>query len=429
MLYKDNNELLQEIAAGEDTLLEFKEVVFKGNQVRFANAEGRAPKVIAEVFVAMANTEGGVVVFGVNKYGSVIGIDPAKRDKLEQFVVQCALDNCVPEIEPTLDWAFLPDNDGVARLCLKFYVPQSRFYVHQTTDGRFLKRVGSHRSLIPAEQLGCLLASKQLLVPYDERPAYGASLDVINRNRFDAYYRSRFSMPLSESGLPYERLLGNLKLAVQIEDKPWQPTNLGLLMFADRPHEHLAGAYVDIAVYDHETADGNTEDTKRIRGPVTDQIEGVLTYLRTSPHIATFSRKDGLGRTDRPAYSEFALQESIVNALAHRDYELTGSQVIVTLFPDRIEIRSPGALHNTLTPENLYAGCQPVRRNQLLAGFFRDYVSHVTGRSYMEARGEGFLTLVRTSLELSGRRPELEVVGKSVRLTLFAGQASAGIEV
>jgi predicted HTH transcriptional regulator len=145
--------------------------------------------------------------------------------------------------------------------------------------------------------------------------------------------------------------------------------------------------------------------------------------------VATVSQKDGLGRSDRPVYSEFALQEAIVNALAHRDYELAGSQVIVTLFPDRIEIRSPGALHNTLTPENLYAGCQPVRRNQLLAGFFRDYVSPVTGRSYMEARGEGFLTLVRTSLELSGRRPELEVVGKAVRLTLFAGQASTSIEV
>jgi ATP-dependent DNA helicase RecG len=35
-------------------------------------------------------------------------------------------------------------------------------------------------------------------------------------------------------------------------------------------------------------------------------------------------------------------------------------------------IRNPGGLHNTLTEENLYAGCQPVRRNQILAGFLRD---------------------------------------------------------
>jgi ATP-dependent DNA helicase RecG len=86
-------------------------------------------------------------------------------------------------------------------------------------------------------------------------------------------------------------------------------------------------------------------------------------------------------------------------------------------------IRNPGGLHNTLTEENLYAGCQPVRRNQILAGFLRDYESPATGRRYMETRGEGFLTLVRTSTELSGRRPELVNMGGAVKLTLFAAHA------
>lgn len=421
MIYDDKQELLEEIAAGEDTLLEFKEVVFKGDQVRFASEEGRAPKVIAEVFASMANTEGGLVVFGVNKHGDVVGIDAAKRDKLEQFVVRCALDHCVPAIEPVLDWVYLPaTNDATARLCLKVYLPRARFYVHQTSDGRFLKRVGSHRRPIPPEQLGRLLASKQLSLPFEERPVFAAPLDAINRNRFDDYHRARFDKPLSESGLPYERVLGNLKLAVQQEDRPWQPSTVGLLLFSDHPEMHLPGAYVDIAVYDQAVADGNTVDSKRITGPLTDQIEGVLSYLRTSPLIATVSRKDGLGRRERPAYSEFALQEAIVNALAHRDYEVSGSQVIVTVFPDRIEIRNPGGLHNTLTEENLYAGCQPVRRNQIVAGFLRDYESPATGRRYMETRGEGFLTLVRTSLELSGQRPELTNTGNAVKLTMFA---------
>jgi predicted HTH transcriptional regulator len=200
---------------------------------------------------------------------------------------------------------------------------------------------------------------------------------------------------------------------------------VGLLIFSDRPDDHLPGAYVDLAVYDHDFADGNTRDTKRITGPISEQIDAVLTYLRTSPMIATVSSKDGLGRIDRPAYSEFALQEAIVNALAHRDYEVAGSQVIITLFLERIEIRNPGGLHNTLTEENLYAGCQPVRRNQILAGFLRDFPSPATGRTYMETRGEGFLKLVKVSTELSGRRPELVNMGGAVRLTLFAAHPDA----
>jgi len=75
VIYDDKAELLAEIAAGEDTLLELKEVVFKGDQVRFAGEAGRAPKVIAEVFVSMANTEGGLVVFGVSDDASIPGIE------------------------------------------------------------------------------------------------------------------------------------------------------------------------------------------------------------------------------------------------------------------------------------------------------------------------------------------------------------------
>jgi predicted HTH transcriptional regulator len=252
MLYDDKSELLQEIAAGEDTLLEFKEVVFKGNQVRFAAEEGRATKVIAEVFVSMANTEGGLVVFGVNKYRDIIGISEPKRDLLEQFVVQCALDQCVPQIDPSLDWVYLPGTTGASHLCLKVYIPRARFYVHQTSDGRFLKRVGSHRIPIPAEQLGRLLASKQLMLPFEERPAFGAGLEAIDRDRFETYHRGRFGKPLSESGLSYERVLANLKLAILEEENPWRPTNVGLLIFSDRPDNHLPGAYVDLAVYDHD---------------------------------------------------------------------------------------------------------------------------------------------------------------------------------
>jgi ATP-dependent DNA helicase RecG len=203
MLYDDKSELLEEIAAGEDTLLEFKEVIFKGDQVRFASEEGRAPKVIAEVFVSMANTEGGLVVFGVNKHGDIIGIDGTKRDKLEQFVVQCALDHCVPQIEPSLDWIYLSGAGGTSRLCLNVYIPRARFYVHQTSDGRFLKRVGTHRAPIPAEQLGRLLASKQLMLPFEERPAFGTGLEGINRSRFESYHRMRFSRSLAESGLSF----------------------------------------------------------------------------------------------------------------------------------------------------------------------------------------------------------------------------------
>lgn len=418
-MYDEVEKLLLEIAAGEDSYLELKEIVFRGDQVRFGNEEGKAPNRLAEVFCSLANSEGGVVVFGVRDDGAIVGVEPAKRNLLEQFVVNVALNNCKPLLEPALNWMNLPDEAGMLRLCLKADIPRSRFYVHQTIDGRFLKRIGSHVHPIPAEQLGRLFSARNLTMPFEERPALGATIEMIDRSRFESYYRSRFERSTSAEQLTFNQLLVNLKLAIDIDGKT-VPTNLGILLFTEHPEKILDGAVIDIAAYRHSMADGNTADTKRITGPLPEQIQHVLHYFQTSPLIATLSKKESLGRRNLPSYADTALQEAVVNAVVHREYELTGSQIIVRLFPDRIEIQSPGGLHNTLTEENLYAGCQPVRRNQLIAGFMRDFESPITGTTFMEARGEGFLNLVRDSVKLSGKRPEIKRIGEAVKLTIFA---------
>ncbi|MDQ1351235.1 MAG: hypothetical protein QG657_1537 [Acidobacteriota bacterium] len=418
-MYDDIDELMREITALEDSYLELKEIVFRGEQVRFGNEEGKAPNRLAEEFCAFANSEGGVLVLGVRDDGVIVGIDPAKRNILEQFVVNVALNNCKPLLEPTLNWMSLPDETGTPRLCLKVDIPRSRFYVHQTLDGRFLKRIGSHVHPIPAEQLGRLFSAKNLTMPFEERPAPGAPMEMIDLSRFEAYYRRRFGRSTSSEQLTFNQLLVNLKLAIDTEGKT-VPTNLGILLFTERPEKILDGAVIDIAAYRHPVADGNTTDSKRITGPLPEQILQVLQYFQTSPLIATLAKKESLGRRNLPSYVDTALQEAVVNAVVHRDYELTGSQIIIRLFPDRIEIQNPGGLHNTLTEENLYAGCQPVRRNQQLAGFMRDFESPITGTTFMEARGEGFLNLVRDSSVLSGKRPEIKRIGEAVKLTIFA---------
>jgi len=420
-MYDEVTTLLAEIAAGEDTYLELKEAIFMGNQIRIGDA-GRAAPEIAEVFCSMTNTEGGVVVFGVRKDGFIVGLPQDKKYLLEQFIVNVALNNCKPQMAPVLNWIQLPDSEGSLKLCLKIGIPKSRFYLHQTTDGRFLKRVGSHCHPIPAEQLGRLLADRNLIIPFEARPAPGANLSMIDSSRIEAYYQRRFKRSFESDGLSYERLLVNLKLAIEVEDKII-PSNLGTLLFSERPEKVLNGAIIDIAAYRHETADGETADTKRVAGTLPEQIVQVLRYFQTSPLMATVSKKEAMGRLDLPAYVDTALQEAVVNAVVHRDYEVTGSQIIIRIFPDRVEIQNPGGLHNTLTEEALYTGCQPVRRNQHLAGFMRDFPSPITGASFMEARGECFLNLVRDSTALSKKRPEIKRIGQAVKLTIFSRSA------
>ena len=410
--------LLSSIRAGEDTELELKEVVFRGDRVAFGSDAGRASSKLAEVFVSMANTRGGTLVMGVRDSDrAVVGVNPQKRDLLEQFVVNVATTNCNPMIVPGLDWEYLPGEDDEPRLCLVIDVPASRFDVHQTADGWSPQRIGSHPRLTPAGRPARQLTGRRLASSVEERPVIGSSLDALDPILLKKYFRSRFKdwSPPED----WQSTLVAHKLAA-VTESGVAPTYLGVLLFAEQPEQHVRGAYIDVASYKQDMLDGAAVDRQQITGPLPSQIAQALTYLQVSPLNPTASRKDGGGRHDYPSYVDRSLQEAIVNAVVHRDYEVQGSQIIIRLFPDRIEFQNPGALYNTLTVENLYAGCQPVRRNQLLAGFLRAYKSAVTGGSFLEAMGEGFLNLVRDSQRLSGRRPELTQIGQATKLTIYA---------
>ena len=409
--------LMASIRAGEDTTLELKEVTFRGRGMLLGDDETRPVARLAEMFSSMANTEGGTVVLGVRDDGVPTGIESDKRDLVEQLVINAATENCQPMIVPRLDWEFLPREDGDSRLCLIIGIPASAYEVHQTADGRYLQRIGSHRRPIPGPQLARLLSSRRLAEPVEERPIIDAAVEDLDELRLRRHFLRRF--PDWTPPDNWRETLTAHKLAVDVENRVL-PTCVGILLFAEQPERFLPGAYVDLVLYRHDEADGNAADRKRFFGPVPEQIEQAVSWLRASPLNPVGSVKDGDGRHDFPAYDDRALQEAVVNALVHRDYEVRGSQVIINMFPDRIVFQNPGSLYNHLSPEMLYAGCQPVRRNQILAGFLRHYVSPVTGGAYMEAIGEGFLNLVRASERLSGRRPLLEDIGTGMRLTIYA---------
>ena len=409
--------LMASTRAGEDTTLELKEVAFRGRRMLLGDDGTRPAARLAEVFASMANTEGGTVVLSVRDDGVPTGIESDKRDVVEQLVINAATENCRPMIVPRLDWEFLPREDGDFRLCLIIGIPASAYEVHQTADGRYLQRIGSHRRPIPEPQLARLLSSRRLAVPVEERPIMDAVVEDLDELRVRRHFLRRF--PDWTPPDNWRETLTAHKLAVEVENRVL-PTCVGILLFAEQPERFLPGAYVDLVLYRHDEADGNAADRKRFFGPVPEQIEQAVSWLRASPLNPVGSVKDGGGRHDFPAYDDRALQEAVVNALVHRDYEVRGSQVIINMFPDRIVFRNPGSLYNHLSPEMLYAGCQPVRRNQILAGFLRHYVSPVTGGAYMEAIGEGFLNLVRASERLSGRRPLLEDIGTGMRLTIYA---------
>jgi ATP-dependent DNA helicase RecG len=103
-------------------------------------------------------------------------------------------------------------------------------------------------------------------------------------------------------------------------------------------------------------------------------------------------------RQDLYDYPPIAIREAIVNAVTHRDYLYDGSHIYIHMYPDHIDIESPGGLYSGLTVEDL--GRRSVRRNRLIADLLHR-------ARYIERVGSGF-DRMKESLR-KNKNPEFEV--------------------
>lgn len=130
-------------------------------------------------------------------------------------------------------------------------------------------------------------------------------------------------------------------------------------------------------------------------------------------------------RSDRPQFSERAVFEALVNAVAHRDYSMAGTRVRLHLFSDRLELYVPGGLANTLTPDAMHL--RQASRNELIVSLLaRCPAPTGLGRTrLMDRRGDGVPIILRECEQLSGRPPEYGLIGENeseLRLVMWAAQ-------
>lgn len=409
--YYDPDELLALLRAGEGTALELREAADPGGVVEASGEQRRADTDLAEVFVSMANTNGGLVVFGVRRPdGKVVGIEPQRRDAAERFALHVASARCEPTILAEPDWVVLPDEEGIGRACLVVRIRPSFHHYHRTSEGRCLRRSGTRRLFAHPELMDRRLTRQRPPTPVEDRPALRSRLPDLDRPLLAAYFRRRFPDWSPPEG--WAPLLRNHHFAVETP-LGVIPTFLGVLMFSERPDDYLPGAFIEMEFHGAKAPEAESPTVERIIGPLPRQIEQAVSSLEDSPLTCTVSpTEDGAG----PGYSIGALREAVANAVVHRDYA-DPSPVVVRVFPDRIEFENPGTLCNA-EPSSLYAGAPPRRRNQMLAGVLGYCDSRYPGGRLTKLPGVGFSTLIRESERLSGRRPDLETIGRTTRLAL-----------
>ena len=395
----------RQLRLGEDSRWEFKRVGFAGNRPKSPRRDDWADEI-----AAFANTDGGVVLCGVADDGTPQGMSRKQVDALDSLLVEICTDSIKP---PVRIRSRREELSGGERILL-LEVPRSDSQ-HDSPGGSYVRVGGSKRPMSPDERLR--LAQRRGQARYrrfDEQAVPDTGFGTLDETLWK---------PLLSAGdaANPEAALQKLALLAPDENDIVRATVSGLLLCTRNPEQWLRNASIVATRYRGRDRASGQVDAQEITGPLNRQIADAVAFAVRNMQVS--ARKEP-ARVDMPQYSEKALFEAVVNAVAHRDYSMRGARIRLSMFEDRLEIQSPGALPNNLTVDSMEV--RQSTRNQTLASMLgRMSASGVRGSEdrqyFMERRGDGVPIILRETRERCGRAPEYSVIdGSELRLVIPA---------
>jgi len=387
----DWSDVLERVDRGEDEHTEFKRGL--GDL-----------KPVGRGIAAFANTDGGLLVLGVDDTRAIVGVKE-DADKVSERLTNFLQTGLSAPVQARAGREQHP-NGWVHWI----EIPRQRGFEPLRHDGRvFVRRGRANVEPSPAE-----LQDLYNLFGYivtEERAIGAAGVDSIDVQVFRAYLE-RLGLDLTTEPQPdIESDLKNRGVVASIGGE-LRATLYGVLAFGKMPQSYpqTSSFWVECVAYGGVDRADEVLQVAEGKGRIDEQVQRAVGWVKG---LGRKERYRGLYREDVPLVPEKVVREGLVNAVVHRDYAITGSKVLLEVFDDRVVITSPGRLPNTVTPESVRAGGHPRSRNELLANYM------LTMRM-MEGRGRGWPVMRRAMLEHNGTEPEIQEdpVARFVRVTL-----------
>lgn len=413
--------LTRRIRLGEDSTLEFKTVLFSGRQVDKPDRRS-----LADELAAFANSRGGTVILGVDdKTHHVQGIPLDCLDSVETWVREICNDLVIPSLDADILKIELENPQGRLVPVLRVDVERSLF-VHKSPGGYF-RRIGSSKREMHPEALARIFQerSQTRVIRFDESVVPSTAPSDLHYSLTQRFLRGDDDEPASHPREDAVRTSDDTlrKICIVTDDVDGTPrlTLAGVLLCTSNPQRWLPHAYIQAVSYAGERTDTDYQtDARDIGGPLDQQVADAIHFVRRNMFVRATKR---IARSERPQFSERAAFEAIVNAVAHRDYSVSGSRVRLHMFDDRLELHVPGALSNTLTTGNLHL--RQSNRNELIVSLLaRCPAPFGLGRTrMMDTRGDGVPIIRKECKALSGRLPEYSLIDDSeLRLVIWAAK-------
>lgn len=244
--------------------------------------------------------------------------------------------------------------------------------------------------------------------PFDTSACDGATLANLSRKRIDWFLetaRRERGFPL-KSNTETKTLLTHLNLLDN-----GKPTNAAVLLFGSNPQRFHRTAETK-CVHCHGTEYRRPFGSQQIySGDLFEQANEAYDFVLAKINRAVGTRAESITAPATYELPPDAINEAIVNAIAHRDYNSNAS-VEIRLFADRLEVWNPGTLPGTLTLANLREAHPSVPNNPLIAESL--YLTR-----YIEKAGSGTQRMIELCREANLPEPDFELRAGSFVITLW----------
>jgi ATP-dependent DNA helicase RecG len=359
------------------------------------------PDALAAAAVALANTDGGAVVFGLDDAGTYAGpIDGAEIER----ALRLAADRCDPVIafgrpEPLVT----PYGPAIA-----VRVPRST-HVHALHDGQVLVRSAFGNRVLGGDEIRALL-TQRTNGDFDAEIVPGARISDL-----DPELLAEFVMARAWRVGRYRGEIPLIEIGAVTPD--YYVTVAGMLLFGRDPQRWLPHSRVHFARFVGQKAPGENGTApafeRGLGGAAVRLIEGLWDLVREQ------MRSHAPAEAPRAAdYPTDAVREVLVNAICHRDYRLRGDSILVRMFANRLEIVSPGGLPGFMTTAEHLVTHRYCRNPLLSRGLWQ--------WGYGAGTGQGLRRLFDRMSEYSHRPVEIDVQPYRVTVRLYNACETCG---
>lgn len=292
---------------------------------------------------ANANVEGGLLVLGIASDGSVKGVNHLTESQcnsvadidsyLNNQTTEVKLHDCIDEI-------------GDANRILLLFAHYTDRAICETPGRNPEAWVRKGIQNIPLNQASRdrLRYRKQIV---DFENTYCCDFDIADVDRDVLTEFRRVFLPDTAREFTDESLLYEAGALTRIE-RGYGFTKAGLLFFAANPQRVMPSASIRLMRFGVASGKRSQRGTptfdKPFTGPITKQIRDTRTFFRESGFFKVYQRrKPGGGFAEEPEYPTIAIDEAIVNAVAHRDYS-TSIPIECEAYRDAFIVTNPGRM-------------------------------------------------------------------------------------